>query len=186
MVADALQIKTDVRAPAGTILRYNVRDLWANGANSGMIQLMDQALGTFMGPAHAVQNPNNPNQRIWIGPDGVIQVEFTGGDGPAPGGFTMGGPVPAPGARDPRDIPAAPNFEPTAREVNSHVEVNNPAPRPVVSAPSAPEYVPPKVTRTERVIEMTNGTKKDGTPRKTVVRGSVSIKVEPGTRAGRK
>lgn len=97
MITERLDIPTHDRAPAGTILRHSEQDVWANGADSDLGQLIEQGMDTFMGPAHAVQDANAPYNE-WVGQDGIIHHEYpgTGTGGPAPNAVTMGGPAPAP------------------------------------------------------------------------------------------
>jgi hypothetical protein len=169
MITDMISVPTHDRAPAGTILRSSEQDVWAMGGPSDIGRLLGQGMDTFMGPAHAVQNERAPYY-TWVGEDGIIHHTFPGlgTGGAAPNGVTMGGPAvgapapevaPAPVRNEdhPRWVPNAPNFEAKIRVQPTEVQ----------SQPSS--------TRQESVVTKTNGTRKDGTARKSVVRSHVSM-----------
>jgi hypothetical protein len=173
MATNMMGVPTHYRAPAGSIVRSSEQDVWAMGGPSDLGKLIGQAMDTFMGPAHAVQDERGFHYVV-VGADGIEHHIFpgTGTGGVAPG-VGMGGPAPAPS-----EVAPAPLAPPAPLNYNftSHIHEE-----PAVPQRSVPESHP-SVQRTERAVTLHNGTFKDGTPKKTVVRGSVSIVAKPHTK----
>lgn len=111
-------IPTHYRAPAGSEVRGSEMDVWAYGSVGGPQELIPKAMATFTGPAHAVQNPHVPGARVWVGPDGIVQVQWPGmgTGGVPPMAFTMGGVGAVAPAPEARPAPKSPNFTAVSRE----------------------------------------------------------------------
>lgn len=128
-MANGFGVPTHYRAPAGSEVRGSEQDIWAYGGHGGVGELIPKAMDTFMGPAHAVQNPHAPGARVWVGPDGITQVQYpgTGTGGIPPNAVTMGGPgavAPAPApAPEARPRPNSPNFRAVSHDwIRKHPE----------------------------------------------------------------
>lgn len=191
----------DFRPTVGVTYKTSIHDVFGTlGADVNqwnLVNLAESGLAMLNGTPnpHRIFNRNEPFVRVQMPNGHVIDLYDTdGNDHLTRSLVAMGatithmsgenlvpsqtGNFTATAMRDPRTSHSE-NFTARAREVNNHVEVAVAQPQPVtVSAPKqtvAPQRKPAVVTRTERTVELNNGTKKDGTAKKSVVRGSVSI-----------
>ncbi len=191
LVTDMLQIPTGDRAPAGSILRHSQQDVWANGAGSDLGRLISQGMDTFMGPAHAVQNPSAPHN-VWVGPDGIVHHEFpgVGTGGIPPNAITMGGPgavlPPAP-VPEARPAPNSPNFRAVSRDWKERhgMELNGTSHNAPTQNNRPTRNNLPQSTYGSRSVTLNNGTRADGTTRTSRVQSHTSLRFEPTTRAPR-
>lgn len=181
---DFMNIPTHHRAPAGSEVRGSAQDVWAYGGPSNLGQLIPQGMDTFLGGAHAVQNPHVPGAEVWVGPDGVTQVRWpgTGTGGVAPMAVTMGGPgAPAPApAPEARPAPNSPNFTAVSREWKR----NHPERYPEFAAQEAEKSSSQSSRRSSRVennSRVVEQTSKSG--KKSRVTGSSSLRFSPPVKA---
>lgn len=178
-IANGMGIPTHYRAPAGSEVRGSEQDAWAYGAQAnGIGELIPMAMDTFMGPAHAVQNPHVPGARVWVGPDGITQVQYpgVGTGGIPPNAITMGGPgAVAPGvapAPEARPAPNSPNFTAVSREWKR----NHPERYPEFAAQEAER----QESRQDNSRTVTTRSSRGGTNKQTT---SYSQKFEPPVKA---
>lgn len=178
LAVNMLDVPAHIRAPQGSIVRGSEQDVWFNGGPSDIPRLISQGMDTFMGPAHAVQNPGAPYYVV-MGADGIERHVFPGmgTGGIPPMGITMGGPgvlpppAPAPEAR-PR--PNSPNF----RAVSHDWQRRHPE--------RYPEFAAKEAAKAERKASQDNSRtvatrpSKGGTSKNTT---SYSKKFEPPVKA---